>query len=79
MRVANICILTTKEDAGDQIYGCLIYNIKEMSMHEKVPVDTTVGERRTRMCDVDIFYAEILLSACLKCTAEREWKKCEGK
>lgn len=31
------------------------------------------------MCDVDIFYAEILLSACLKCTAEREWKKCEGK
>ena len=50
MRVANICILTTKEDAGDQIYGCLIYNIKEMSMHEKVPVDTTVG--RTENEDV---------------------------
>ena len=50
MRVANICILTTKEDAGVQIYGCLIYNIKEMSMHEKVPVDTTVG--RTENEDV---------------------------
>lgn len=45
MRVANIYILTTKEDAGDQIYGCLIYNIKEMSMHEKVPVGRENGER----------------------------------